>query len=504
MNNDNPFSDNPQDNEQVPPVDPRTNEHYSEYDVINKTSPIDSEEQTQKPISSNEDFTSLSTPPQDPDTNSQQQPAQSVPPTQWQSPQQSQWTFNDFNNHDNEQAKKKKEKKPKSTTNKGLKVFAIAMSAVFILTLGLFVGYVVYTATKSTGPNGPNSAGTSSNDGDAPTLSVNDVPKDTQPEKDEQGKMTTAAIAKLVKPSVVGIISYVKQGTYQAAGQGSGIIMTQDGYILTNAHVVTSASSQMPVEKVEVVLSNGDTHVGKIVGVDTKTDIAVLKINQTNLTPATFGDSNKLQDGETVVAIGNPGGLQLAGSITQGIISSAKRIMIFDASEPMEYIQTDAAINPGNSGGALVNQFGQVVGINTAKISATDYEGIGFAIPISNAKPIVDSIIANGYVKGRTRIGITYQQISETLAQLNGIPRGLRVIAVDQTCDVFAKGVKKGDIITKIDGSEVIDADTLKKALNGKKPGDQIMLSIYRIDDSGKANNIQIKVTLEEDVPANK
>ena len=166
----------------------------------------------------------------------------------------------------------------------------------------------------------------------------------------------------------------------------------------------------------------------------------------------------------------------------------------------MTLIQTDASINNGNSGGPLINAYGQVIGITSAKVSSSYGEGLGFAIPIDNAKPIIESLIANGYVSGRVQIGITYTPVSEAIAELNGIPRGLRVIDFDENSDVAKQGIKRGDIITKLDRVEVYDSETVAQALLGKKPGDTVTLTVYRVDDEGHAEILMITALLSEKV----
>lgn len=188
----------------------------------------------------------------------------------------------------------------------------------------------------------------------------------------------------------------------------------------------------------------------------------------------------------------------LASSLTQGVISGVNRVISNSSSESTTYIQTDAAINPGNSGGALVNKYGQVVGINTIKIVREDYEGIGFAIPINEAKPIIDSLIQNGYVAGRVRIGITFTEISDSKAELLKVPAGLRVISVDSSSDAYAKGVQKGDIITHINDQTIKQSNDVKALLTGKTPGDVVSLTIYRVEN-GQPNTLQIEVELQED-----
>ncbi len=426
-------------------------------------------------------------------SNRPQQPNQQHPD------QQTQWTFNEYAPMGGSK-KPKKPKEPKDGSNKGLKVFAVIISLLLVASISSFILYVFY------GEDLLNGAATSSSEakGDNPTLDITDLPKEDTNNTDSTGRMTTASVNKAVGPSVVGIVTYTKSAGYQVAGQGSGVIMSQDGYIVTNAHVVESENPRQPIAKIEIVLDNGETYVGKLLGADTKSDLAVVKIDKTGLKPAVFGNSDKLEVGETVIVIGNPSGLEFAGSLTQGVVSALNReVLLSKSGETMKYIQTDAAINPGNSGGALVNQFGQVVGISSAKIVAEGYEGMGFAIPINIAKPVIDSIVKNGYVKGRVKIGITYVPISETLAQLNGIPVGLRVRSFDETADVAKKGIQLGDIITKMDGKAVFDSSTIAEALKGKKPGDTIKLTIYRVDESERAKTFDISVILGEDIPVN-
>lgn len=446
--------------------------------------------------------------------NNQQNPnqwQQPVPPQQ--TPQQTQWTFNDYGPMGSENTKPNKAKKapktakdpkpPKKNSGTGIKIFAVIVSVLLVASVSTFVWYALFG-----GDNLLNNGTTSSQpnaDANKPQIDINNTPSDSDtPPIDNSGRMTTPAVNKAVRPSVVGIVTYVKSTGYQVSGEGSGVIISSDGYIVTNAHVIESSDPRIPVAKVEVVLDNDETYTAQIVGSDTKTDLAVLKIQAKNLSPATFGNSDNLEVGETVIVIGNPNGLEFAGSLTQGVVSALNRqINLSGTVNDIGFIQTDAAINPGNSGGALVNQYGQVIGINSAKVVKEGYEGIGFAIPINTAKPIVDSIIQNGYVAGRVKIGITYKAVTETLANLNGIPVGLRVVDFEIGSEVDLKGVLKGDIITKMDGKDTYDAETINAVLKGKKPGDTLRLSIYRVDDFGRAQNIEIDIILQEDLPEN-
>ena len=285
----------------------------------------------------------------------------------------------------------------------------------------------------------------------------------------------------------------------QVYGTGSGIIMSEDGYIVTNAHVVSGATGG-----ILVILDNNEEYEAEVVGIDEKTDVAVIKIDASNLTAAEFGNSDELVVGERIVAIGNPTGMNLAGSVTQGIVSGLKRLISVTNEETnetieMEAIQVDAAINPGNSGGALINKYGQVVGINSSKLSSTQIEGIGFAIPISTAKPIVDDLIAYGYVRGRVLLGITYYPVSDAVGAMSGYTPGLWVQSVREDMDAYAKGLRAGDIITQIDGQDVRDSATVKGILSAKKPGDSVKLTVVQQSISGKIKTYTINVTLAED-----
>ena len=300
--------------------------------------------------------------------------------------------------------------------------------------------------------------------------------------------LSTEEAASHILPAVVGIVQYQK-GSIGESGEGSGILMSADGRIITNNHVVEGAG------RLDVVLRNGKHYAAKVVGTDVRTDLAVVKIDAHNLSYAKFGDSKQCAVGEQVIAVGNPSGMELAGSVTQGIISALNR-NIDVGNGPMNLIQTDAAINPGNSGGALVNMYGQVVGINSAKIAQTGYEGLGFSIPISTAKPIVDSILQHGYVKGRVKFGLKCREVDVATAEVNHIPRGLYVGYVEKGSSAEQNGVKADDIITKLDSKSIQTADALITERDRHKPGDQLQLTLYRRSEQ---RTLQVPVTLLED-----
>ena len=306
-----------------------------------------------------------------------------------------------------------------------------------------------------------------------------------------------------VAPSVVGIVATVPSDSSdggseeEATDQGSGIIATSDGYIITNSHVVNDSRST----KVTVVTRDDVEYDGVVVGYDRTTDLAVIKIDAEGLTPAEFGDVGQMSIGDTVLAIGNPGGLDFASSMTRGIISALDRRLESSSENGMTYIQTDAAINPGNSGGALVNTYGQVIGINSSKLVAEDYEGMGFAIPVSRAEQILNSLMNVGYVEGRTRLGITGRDLSEQEAQFYDVPMGFLILEIDEDSDITAAGGAVGDIICGVDGQEVSNLSEISAVLLNYSPGDQITLTLYRMSDSGQqsGSEFDITITLLED-----
>ena len=415
-----------------------------------------------------------------------QQYQQYQQPTNQQPPKQEyQWNVANYENSE-------KQQKPKK--NKGLIIFSVILVIALVFTAVSFVIYAMFN-----GGQGLLAGNTSSAVNSGPNLEINSRPAENA-EKTEDGLLTDTAIAKKVKPSVVGIVVYVNSGRqYQMYGQGSGIIMSTDGYIISNAHVFMTEEGTL-VNSIQVYLDNEESYGAELIGIDVRSDLAVIKIKANNLTKAEFGDSSTVEVGERVLAIGNPNGMELAGSVTGGIVSAVNRnIKSSSSGFSMTCIQTDAAINPGNSGGALVNAYGQVIGINSSKIVANEYEGIGFAIAINEAKPIVDSLVANGFVAGRVKVGITYQEIDKFTAALNDVPMGLQVMSIDATLDVAKSGLQVGDIITKMDGKDTITTEDVTEFLRTKKPGETVKMTVYRITSLGKSSTLTINVTLAED-----
>ena len=280
-----------------------------------------------------------------------------------------------------------------------------------------------------------------------------------------ENAMSIPEIVEKITPSVVGISS--------AAGTGSGIIMSEDGYIITNAHVVENSDA------VSVLLHDDSEHNAIIIGTDKRTDLAVIKINAPSLVPAEFGNSDELVVGETVIAIGNPLGFDFYGSVTGGIISGLERSLTID-DVTLTLIQTDAAINGGNSGGPLVNSYGQVIGINSAKVAGTIAEGMGFAIPMNNAKPIVDDLINNGYVTGRPLIGISGFDIDERTSKYYNMPMGVYVAQLAPSSPASIAGIRVGDVIVGINGEQITTMNGLNEVKNKFSPNDTVTLSVSR------------------------
>lgn len=300
-------------------------------------------------------------------------------------------------------------------------------------------------------------------------------------------------IAEKTGPAVVHITNISADFFHNPESfSGSGVIIDRNkGYIVTNYHVVRDAS------RLEVTLMGGESYQAELVGGDVQTDLAVLKINAESLPEAKLGDSTKLKVGEMAVAIGSPLGEKFAGSVTQGVISALNRKITVQARPGEEVtlnlIQTDAAINPGNSGGALVNAQGEVIGINSVKVHRADVEGMGFAIPISEAKPIINQLISKGYVS-RPFIGIyNFQDITPQMAQWYDLPVGVYVGGVLPQGPAERAGMEMEDIIVAIDGKGVTSYADLQDILNTKQAGDELSIMVVR-----RSNKIMLRVILGE------
>lgn len=289
-------------------------------------------------------------------------------------------------------------------------------------------------------------------------------------------------------PSVVGVRTEVSSTEYS---MGTGVIMTQDGYIVTNTHVLDGGRA------VTVTLSDGTEYEAKLVGADAVSDMAVLKINASGLTAAQFGDSGSLQVGDGVVTIGNPLGEDLRGTMTNGIISAINRDITYDG-HVMTLLQTNAAINEGNSGGPLINMYGQVIGITNMKVmSSSGVEGIGFAIPTASLHSVVDALIAEGRVSGRPSIGVTVGPITSSAKNYYDLPNGLLVDSVAAGSDAEAKGVQAGDVLVAVNGEAVSTTYDVNAVKDGLAVGDTITLTIYR---DGKTFDVEVSLMDTNDI----
>lgn len=315
----------------------------------------------------------------------------------------------------------------------------------------------------------------------------------------EKKKMSVEEIAKNVGPSIVGITCTTKTqsyfGTQTGTQSGSGIVIDANGNIVTNYHVISGGSD------IKVKLNTGNEYSATVVGGDEKTDIAVIKIDaKEELHVATIGNSDDVEVGSLAVAIGNPLASELFGTVTAGVISGVNRTMTVGQRE-MNLIQTDAAISPGNSGGALINKYGEVIGINSVKLVDDAAEGLGFAISMNEATPIIKDLMQYGYVKGRPMIGVSVREITKELAYYNNllVDHGLYVMSVTEGSGAAKAGLTRGDIILKFDGKDVTSSTQLNTIRDKHKAGDTVSMTIMR-GNSEKT----LSVTLTEDLTGKK
>ncbi len=280
------------------------------------------------------------------------------------------------------------------------------------------------------------------------------------------------SLQQIYEKAIGSVVSITADGS-----TGTGVILSQDGYLVTNCHVVEGAGS------ISVLLTDGRELSAAIVGTDAISDLAVLYVDAESLTPAEFGDSAALRVGDAVAAIGDPLGTGLRGTLTDGIVSAINRDVVTQG-RTMTLIQTNAALNAGNSGGPLLNCYGQVIGINTLKIgsftNAAGVEGLGFAIPSTTVKEVVDQLLAQGYVSGRPSLGLTCQELTAFDIMYYRLPQGVYISAVEAGSDAQAKGVAPGDILLGLDGTRITSCDGLTQALYGYSAGDTAEATLYR------------------------
>lgn len=377
--------------------------------------------------------------------------------------------------------KKQKVKKPKKPASKGFVAAMLIVSVLCSASLGFGGGYLANNMNKT-------SSG---------SININKVEASNTSSSGKSTANTTSDIVKKTADSVVEIATEgVKTGSfaqqYVVKGAGSGVIISEDGYIITNNHVIDGANS------VTVTLRDGNTsYTAAVIGSDSENDIALLKVDAKGLTPATFGDSSKLAVGDYVVAIGNPLG-ELGGTVTDGIISALARDVTIEG-ENMTLLQTNAQISPGNSGGGLFNANGELIGIVNAKDSATEVEGIAFAIPINNVLDIIDDLKSYGYVTGKIDLGMQLTDItSKDTAFYYGVNQtGCYVLSVTRGSNAEMAGFTTGDLITKVNGTSVSTSSDVEKALENSKVGDNVKFTVYR---NGTTKDLTL--TLAEYVPS--
>lgn len=310
----------------------------------------------------------------------------------------------------------------------------------------------------------------------------------------------TRDLVSAVRDSIVYIEVYTRQfyGGDEPYGAGSGIIISSDGYILTNAHVVDDmdrfvvhVTTTDPIEGTGVV----DEYDASLIGSDTDTDLAVLKIEATELQAAVLGDSDELRLGDDVVAIGNPMGLET--SISKGIVSGLNREQ-YSSERALSSIQTDAAINSGNSGGALFNMYGEVVGVVNSKLVMDYAEGIGFAITINEARTVIDDLISQGFVSGRPILGITCLEVSEYVAAIQGMTPGLYVTDIDKTLAIAESDLVVGDTIVAVEDVYITSVSEVSEILADMKPGDSVTVTVVRVDSLGRSKEVKFDIILSE------
>lgn len=394
---------------------------------------------------------------------------------------------------------------PKKKKNTGRNIF-VALVCACIVIASVAIGVSVTEGNDNgikTEQGDKGSESNNKNNSSAATAKTEDSPV-TFSEYSGKGAMTPEQIYEEAKEINVGVIVYSQN---QKVGEGSGIIVGEDKekkntYIITAAHVIADQGVS-----VQIQTHDGKEYDADIVGYDTKTDIGVLIVNATGFKAATFGNSDKLNVGQKVYAIGNPGGTVFFGSFTNGIISAIDRPVASSTSAyDLPCIQHNAAINPGNSGGALLNEYGQVIGLNSSKITDTDYEGMGFSVPSNTMLEIYQDIAKHGYVTNRPVLGISYYAVASdytysAIAWKNNLPYGSIVIAaMTEDSDLAKQGIKVGDIITGVNGKALESTDILLEVIENGKVGDTITLSVCRLNNSGAVSNkFDAQVKLVED-----
>ncbi len=391
------------------------------------------------------------------------------------------------------QPKPEAKKTPSKGKKKGLIVAVLIVCAIFLTgVIVMFAGFLFDGFTEDV-----------PREEEKTQMNIVQTPQKDE-DSDDSGALTSKQVYKKVCQSSVGVLVYTKnqQSLYS---EGTGIIMGENDdktatYIITCAHVIDASNAQIIVQT-----EDGTQYNAIVVGKDAKTDIGVLRISATGLTAAEFADSSTVGVGDYVYAIGNPGGTQFFGSFTNGMVSAIGRLVDSPVGYEVACIQHTAPINPGNSGGALVNEFGQVIGINSSKIASTEYEGMGFAVPSTTVKEIVDQLIKNGKVTNRPVLGIQYykntsSQVYSIIVQTHNLPAGS--IVIDQIMigsDLQNTEVKTGDMIIAVNGKDMDNEDVLAEAIENGKVGDKLKLTICRVDSNYNISKFEVEAKLVED-----
>ena len=385
---------------------------------------------------------------------------------------------------------------PKQKMSVGVKVFIVILAVLAVSFIGGFAGFGIYVVVQqqdgtSSESSDNHSSSQSSNDTIVDEDTAANIPDKTDP--DFQGITLSSADSETLTPeqvyekvsvSMVSVLAASIGNTTESSSsvsQGSGVIATSNGYIITNAHVINYSKSA----QVSVITHDQKQYDGIVVGLDKDADLAVIKIEAEGLTPAEFGDDSNLSVGETVVAIGNPGGVRYSGSMTMGVVSAVNRSVANYSSTGITYIQTDTAINPGNSGGGLINMRGQVVGINTIKVVSSGYEGMGFSIPISQAKSILDTLIREGDIPSVGRLGITGStQYLPVDGENYSVAGGVLIASIDSNSPLADSDLEQGDLVVAFNGNTIKTLEDVYTQLKDYRVGEEITLTIRRMNEN--------------------
>lgn len=400
-------------------------------------------------------------------------------------------SYNSAYTHSDEPPKKEKPAQPKKPRHVLRAVLAIVLCVVLSASASGAVSYFVVSNYGGSSHNAPTqvvlgNSLTSDSGNDASSSTAASVTGD---------ELSASSIYSLACQSVVGIntsITTTNVFGQQTSGavSGSGFVISSDGYIMTNYHVVEYSATYG--YELSVMFSDGSSYPADIVGYEQENDIAIIKVAVEGLTPVTFGNSDNMQVGDTVYAVGNPLG-ELTYSMTSGMVSALDRVITTDENTSINMFQIDAAVNSGNSGGPVFNSSGEVIGIVTAKYSSTGVEGLGFAIPVNDAVAISSQLIENGYVTGKAALGIVVMDVQNYASQYYNLPSGAYVYTVSADSCAAAAGLRAGDIITKLNDTEVASKEDLTTALKSYSAGDTVTLTVYRSNDT-----LQLEVTLDE------